>query len=194
MRLLRKALPALALVVMVLAVQVATASAEPPLKFHLHLNSYAKGNGYNCGISEWSSTVATCGGSGQNGNAGTAGSFRTFDYVSWCNGDPFCASLIGGKEALPHGYTRWMKICGLSGNDCGSWLIGAVKMPNGPFLVLQGKVDGKAVARQSDGKREETDGGPLFLYVGFHGSINNGGGVPASNGYVFGFRGYLNFK
>lgn len=188
---IKKVLPGIALVAMALAMQPMGASAAAPFKFHVHMDSYGKGNGYNCGNSEWSSTLASCGGFGHNGNAGSAGPFNGYDYVGWCNGSPDCAGIIGAKTALPEGYSRWMELC--SGADCRDKLIGAVRMPNGPFLVVGGRVDGKDVARQDENKGVETDGGPLFLYVGFNGYINNGGGVPASHGYVFGLRGYIQF-
>ena len=168
---LRKVLPGIALVATALALQPAVASAAP-FKFHVHMDAYGKGNNYNCGMSEWSSTLAFCGGTGQDGNAGSAGPFRGYDYVGWCNGTSDCASIIGAKVALPDGYSRWMELC--SGADCRDKLIGAVRMPNGPFLVVGGKVDGREVARQHESKGVESDGGPLFLHVGYHGFINRG--------------------
>ena len=77
---LRKVLPGIALVATALALQPAVASAAP-FKFHVHMDAYGKGNNYNCGMSEWSSTLAFCGGTGQDGNAGSPGPFRGYDYV-----------------------------------------------------------------------------------------------------------------
>ncbi len=188
---LRKLLPGIGFVALAGPLAPAAASAAP-FRFHVHMDAYGtQGPGYNCSISEWSSTMASCGGFGHNGNAGSAGAFDNFDTVRWCNGSASCGSFVGTKAALPAGYSRWMELCATS--DCRSNLIGAVRMPDGPFLVVEGTVDGRAVVRQSESKGVESDGGPLFLYVGYHGSISNGGGVPASQGYVFGFRGYLQF-
>jgi hypothetical protein len=87
------------------------------------------------------------------------------------------------KPALPPGYSREL----LLDNTLGDWLYGGVKMPNGPFVVLAGYVKGQPVSPQDPNKGVESDGGPLFLYVGYH-----GGGVN-SREYVFGFRGYIQY-
>ncbi len=75
----------------------------------------------------------------------------------------------------------------LQENTYKSWIYGAVKMPNGPFVVLAGFIRGQPVVAQDPNKPVESDGGPLFLYVGHH------GGSKVSQEYVFGFRGYLKY-
>jgi hypothetical protein len=95
---------------------------------------------------------------------------------------------------MPHGYVRWMKICGRYGHGCNDWLLGAVQMPNGPFHVVAGMLNGHEV-RPDDGNqgRVAHDGGPLHLNVMYRGGVSNGGGVPASHGYVFVLSGRIFF-
>jgi hypothetical protein len=88
-----------------------------------------------------------------------------------------------------------MKVCTMVGNsECRDYLLGAVKMPNGPFAVMAGKFEGKTVKPSNPTGAVEQPGGPLFLWVGFHSYLSQGGGVPAKTGYVFGLRGYLQFN
>jgi uncharacterized protein YjbI with pentapeptide repeats len=159
----------------------------------VHVNSYSQTS--NCGSAEWSSPLAFCYADGEN--TGSAGSLRGWVGVSWCNHSLASACLYGAHAnlKLPSGYDRWMKFCNLQGNsECQDYLLGAVKMPNGPFAVMAGQFEGRSVVPDdTNSARVERPGGPLFLWVGFHSSISNGGGKPASNGYVFGLRGYLAF-
>jgi hypothetical protein len=168
-------------------------------KFHAHVDAYHQ-HPYNCGISTWSDRSAPfggCYGRSGNGNNGTALGFSGTLYIVWCRHDVhLCKNHVDHPHAvLPHGYDRWMRICrGLGNEDCHNYLLAAVKMPNGPFAVMFGRVDGHQVRATSTNENQvEHNGGPLFLYVGYHGSISNGGGVPASHGYVFGFRGWLHY-
>ncbi len=165
------------------------AGAATTIKFHAHVDAYGA-PGLGCGAAVWSSDLAGCAANAGNGNAGTtpiAGKVG----VGWC--DParrncahtearFANSRIT-KPALPPGYSREM----LFENTFGDWIYGGVKMPNGPFVVLAGFIKGQPVVAQDPNKGVESDGGPLFLYVGHH-----GGGVNSQE-YVFGFRGYLKY-
>jgi hypothetical protein len=168
-------------------------------KFHAHIDAY-KHNPYNCGQSTWGDTGApfgSCGGSSQNGNNGTADGFHHTVSITWCRENvSICKDTVHHPHAvLPHGYTRWMRLCrGVYLGECHNYILGAVHMPNGPFAVLYGEINGHPVRATSHNHSQvEHNGGPLFLYVGYWGSINNGGGVAASHGYVFGFRGWLHW-
>ncbi len=70
-------------------------------------------------------------------------------------------------------------------------LYGAVKMPNGPFVILGGQYGGHQIqpGNANEGAVAQTDG-PLYLYVGANGVVKAGS---PNNGYVFGFRGYLKY-
>jgi hypothetical protein len=178
-----------------LAAGPGTAGAASQHWFHAHVDAYSQTN--NCGVAEWHSQIGVCKGSSQNGNAGSTEGFNGAVFVNWCPHDStFCRHGIGQSHAvMPAGYDRWMVLCQWHGNgECFNWLLGAVKMPNGPFAVVAGHVNGHAVRPTStDAGRVEHQGGPLFLYVGFHSHINNGGGKPGSFGYVFGFRGWIDW-
>jgi hypothetical protein len=92
---------------------------------------------------------------------------------------------------MPSGYSRWFKVTRLSGTSRSSWLGGAVKMPNGPFTVLTGDVNGLPVRPDNPHAAVEQAGGPLFLWVGYWGRVGKDG--YAYHGYVFGLRGYLDY-
>jgi hypothetical protein len=168
-------------------------------KFHAHVDAYA--DPYSCFLSEWNSPHAMCIGWSNNGNNGTANGFHGQVRVDWCPvagcNDQYIKARAQHFHA-PHGYTRWMWLCRSPSayGHCDNWLLGAVKMPNGPFAVVEGHIDGHAVTPTSnDESKVEHQGGPLFLYVGFHGqsSVRHGAGHITANGYVFGFRGWLNY-
>jgi hypothetical protein len=185
-------LVALAIMTGLLFLTTGAAGATTTLKFHAHIDAYGQPT-LGCGPAEWSSSLAGCAGSGYDGNAGTS-PFKGKVGVGWCdNGrDRDCAAVLKSRfensrttrPALPAGYSREMT---LEDVTYGSWIYGAVKMPNGPFVVLAGFIRGQRVVAQDPNKPVESDGGPLFLYVGHH-----GGGVNSQE-YVFGFRGYLNY-
>ena len=138
-----------------------------------------------------------------NGNNGTANGFHGEVRVDWCPVSTCDPTTIGAHHHVnaPHGYTRWMILCKrpvvTAHGPCDNYLLGAVNMPNGPFAVVDGRIDGHAVTpTSSDESKVEHQGGPLFLYVGFHGQHHVSQGVPhplVYNGYVFGFRGWLNY-
>ena len=190
MRITRRVLTALAIMTGLLLSTAGAAGAAPTTKYlHAHINAYGSDIG-GCGTSEWSSYSGWCGGSGESGGAGSPfiGSVR----VSWCDPGPsackkdfnaFFANSRITKPALPPGYSREM----LLENTLGEWVYGGVKMPNGPFVVLVGSILRQPVVAEDPNKGVESDGGPLFLYVGYH------GGSASNREYVFGFRGYLKY-
>ena len=110
--------------------------------------------------------------------------------VRWCTAATNCTK-IGNKDlALPSGYSRWMVFCPIAGSGCDTynWLVGAVRTPNGPFTVMEGKYNGHPVKPSGTGA-VESQGGPMFLYVGCWGRVGMVNGH--TNGYVFGLRGHL---
>ena len=162
------------------AVTGALAAQSQELDFLLHVD--ANGPRSNCGSAVWSSPNAYCYGfsSGSGKSFGMAA--KSVD-VQWCSPEKDC--FIGANYSMKDGYSRWMKVCQLSANACKNWILGAVKMPNGPFSVVAGQLDGKAIL--PDGGRGNISrlGGPLNLIVHSTGSVANG------NGYTFGFVGML---
>lgn len=181
---------------LVVVASMASVASGAEVKFHTHIDSYSQAN--NCRYAEWTtgeySTFGRCLGSGNHGNAGSGAPFVGWVSVQWCNAGTSFGCDFSHGYTLPSGYTRWIQLCKLVGNqECYEYLVGAVKMPNGPVDVLGGEVYGKRVQPQNPALPVESRGGPLFLHVGFHGYISQGGGVMAFTGYVFGFRGYLNY-
>jgi hypothetical protein len=164
-----------------------TASAATATTFHAHIDAYPPHG--TCHISEWSSSIASCNGRSTNSHGAT---FNGSVRIGWCTGS-ICASIYPGV-AMPAGYTRLMKVCVPSGNDCGDYLIGAVVMPNGPFAVVAGVFNGQKVTPDDTNQgRVEQNGGPLFLYVGHHSSTTVKAGQPAYQNYVFGLRGWVRY-
>jgi hypothetical protein len=163
--------------------------------FHAHTNAYDtyQGAPYNCQYAEWSSHVGACTGYTEKGNAQA---LEGWTGIAWCGESHkhFCLPQGHTHLTLPPGYSRFMVFCHLQGNsECHDQIIGAVKYPNGPFVVLAGRWHGNHLKPTSnmDESKPSHPGHPLFLYVGFHGYISQGGGVPAKTGYVFGLRGWL---
>jgi hypothetical protein len=72
-----------------------------------------------------------------------------------------------------------------------TFLIGAVKMPNGPFTIVGGYYDGHDIqpSNSNEGAVAQRNS-PLYLYVGDHGIVR---AAHSEHGYVFGFRGYLKY-
>jgi hypothetical protein len=186
---LRRALAGVAIVMGLILSTAGVAAATTTLKFHAHMDAYGQTT-LGCG-GEWKSSFAQCIGNVVNGNSGTS-QFNGHATVSWCDGTSNCTfvsdSLFGqsgiARPALPSGYSRGMV---LMNSNSGNWIYGAVKMPNGPFVVLAGVINGNRVVAQDLKKGVESDGGPLFLYVGHHGVAGD------KQEYVFGFRGYLKY-
>jgi hypothetical protein len=169
--------------------RVSEASWHP---FLVHVNS-DRPRPTNCGAADWWSTAAYCYGSSAPSGHSYGFNLTTVD-VSWCVPSGWCPMAAG--HTLPHGWTRWMKVCAPVGNgECiDNWLLGAVVMPNGPFAIVAGKINGHHVTPTSfDQSRIGKQGGPLALIVTYTGSVSNGGGVAASNGYTFGFVGHVHF-
>ncbi|HEX3565658.1 MAG TPA: hypothetical protein VHU17_09810 [Acidimicrobiales bacterium] len=153
-------------------------------KFHAHINAYAKPA---CSGFQWSNEAGLCDGKGEAINDSSGNSFpfsggNTTITIRWSSAPSLC-----GYKPMPAGYNRWMKV---NTND-GYWLCGAVKsndVPNGSFVVVEGKTDhGSVKPSSSDASTVEKPGGPLFLWVGYHGQDSYG------YGYVFGLRGYVSY-
>ncbi|MDQ1360536.1 MAG: hypothetical protein QOJ44_913 [Acidimicrobiaceae bacterium] len=190
MRALRRVLIALTAVLMGVLSIAGTAGATTS-KFHAHVDAYGDKKGCR---TEWSSHYGACSGYANDGNAGTSLHIRGLDIL-WCDipASINCSTLFNSlftqsgipKPAMPPGYTREMLL-----DTRDRWIYGAVKKPNGPMLVLGGFMVGKPIVGQDRNKAVESDGGPLFLYVGYHGQ---GPTYATYYEYVFGFRGYLKY-
>jgi hypothetical protein len=191
----RRVVVVLAIMTGVILSTAGAAGATTTLKFHAHIDAYGL-PGFGC-IAKFDAPNAGCVGEGYNGNAGTS-MFVGKVQVGWCDLGPPCSagkfalgrSWFAPETALPRppmpsGYSRMMDV--QSANGRSNWLYGAVRLPNGPFVVLAGMVDGHSVVAQDPNKAVESDGGPLFLYVGWHGQVDK------NYEYVLGFRGYLRY-
>lgn len=184
MRLISAALAALVL----LAIP-ASASAHDHY-WHSHLNAYT--NTLGCGLSTWSSAEAFCYGLDEHSAAQGGTGKGTSVNLAWCN-QVSCLRHLDARYThlrLPNGFTRAMRICVNHGHGCVNEVVVGVRMPNGPLAVLGGHWGAHALLPSDVGKPNESRGGPLFLYVGYHGEQARPGGV-ATHGYVFGFRGFL---
>jgi hypothetical protein len=169
----------------------APASAAPHF-FHSHIDAYSPDS--NCGRvgssneNEWSYHRGHC-----QGYAGVGGNAAPFDRtvrIEWSS-DASSTPLLGVSLTMPSGYSRWFKATQVTGTSSSTWIGGAVKMPNGPFTVLTGSVNGQPVRADNPHGAVEQVGGPLFLWVGYHGRVGKDG--YAYHGYVFGLRGYLDY-
>jgi len=163
------------------------ASAEE-VKFHAHMNGYSQAN--NCTAWTWNSPSAMCTAIGEyvNGASGKSFPFEGASYpitIQW--NTPPGGGVANCEGTLPAGYNRWMKF-----SVKGGWLCGAVSSTaqnNDAFIVRGGEIkDRKVVPSSTDRSQLEKPGGPLFLFVSYHGRTSNG-----KHGYVFGLRGYLNY-
>lgn len=162
------------------------ASAEE-VKFHAHMNAYSQTE--NCTAWTWNSSSAECHAIGEYVNDASGKSFPfegasfpiTVMWHSPAARFPNCTGI------LPAGYDRWMRF-----SVKGGWLCGAVSSTaqnNDAFIVMSGEIKAqKVVPSSTDRAQLEKPGGPLFLFVGYHGRTSNG-----KHGYVFGLRGYLNY-
>jgi hypothetical protein len=183
-RVRRLGLPVVLAALSMAALPAAASAGEHP--FHAHMDAHTKSS--NCGPSEWSDAIGYCTGTAQNGNAASAGPFQGYVTVKWA--DAYNQLPFTGGRDLPSGYDRWMELR----KDDGSYLLGAVKMPNGPFHVVTGAIHGHPVHRDSGNlSTVEHTGGPLFLWVGFHSTFTPNPQAPAHFGYVFGLRGWLRY-
>jgi hypothetical protein len=169
----------------------APASAAPH-HFHSHIDAYSPDA--NCGpvasgnTNEWSYHRGNC-----QGWAGIGGNAVPFDQtvrIEWST-DANSTQLLGVSLTMPPGYSRWFKASRVAGTSRTSWIGGAVRMPNGPFTVLTGHVNGQPVHPDNPNGTVEQVGGPLFLWVGYWGRVGKDG--VAYQGYVFGLRGYLDY-
>jgi hypothetical protein len=184
--------PVIGLLIAVFAVFLVptVASAATELKFHAHVTATSATSNGNCGPYVWDSPYATCYGRSENGNDGVAGAFAGEVRIDWCEVNQVQTCLPNVKRAsVPAGFTRLMTVTRTSGTF--TQLIGAVKMPNGPFVILGGAYDGQQLqpSNANEGAVAQRNS-PLYLYVGHSGIVRAG---HPEHGYVFGFRGYLNY-
>jgi hypothetical protein len=156
--------------------------------FHLHVDSYTES--YNCADWEWTTgSYGQC--TAKPGLRGFPNPLLTdVTLVRWCTAATNCTKVGNTDLALPSGYSRWMVFCPVAGPHCDTynWLLGAVRTPNGPFTVMEGEYNGHPVKPSGTGA-VESQGGPLFLYIGYWGRVGLRTGQ--ANGYVFGLRGHL---
>ena len=134
----RIALACSAMLVYLLLVPGIASATE--LRFHVHVDANTPGTNEGCGVAEWSTPQAVCFGDGANGNKGEAGAFNGKGItISWCASNNLhasqCRYFDKYQQSLPAGFTRFMYLIVYGGN---SDLIGAVRMPNGPFVILGG--------------------------------------------------------
>lgn len=162
-----------------------------PHYLHSHIDAYSAT--LNCGRigssneNEWSYHRGDC-----HGWAGYGGNALPFDqkvHIEWSS-DASSTHLLGVSLPMPAGYSRWFKASRATGSSV-DWIGGAVKMPNGPFSVLTGRINGVAVRADNPHGGVEQVGGPLFLWVGYWGRVSVGD--YAHHGYVFGLRGYIDY-
>jgi hypothetical protein len=159
--------------------------------FHLHVDAYSVTN--NCEDWDWTTSgYGRC--TAQPGLRGfPANGLGGNMIVRWCTAPTNCTDVGTRTLPLPAGDSRWMVVClriGQTSCDPGNWLVGAVRGVNGPFTVMEGRYDNHLVNRSGTGA-VESQGGPLFLYVGYAGRVALGSGHFAKGGYVFGLRGQL---
>lgn len=169
------------------------AASATELRFHAHIDANTPGTNQGCGVAEWSTPQAVCYGLGANGDKGVAGAFNGKGInINWCASTDLqashCRYFDKYRQLLPAGFTRFMRVSAYLGD---ADLIGAVKMPNGPFVILGGTYQGKPiVASTANEGAVAAPGGPLGLFVGYGGKLKAG---HPENGYVFGLWGYLNY-
>ena len=161
-------------------------------EFLLHVNSDRQ-IPYNCQTFTWYSPWAEC--SGKTAGSGYSHSMsETLVRVRWClPHDQLCD--FAARHTMPHGYVRWMLIYNWEGsNTKTNYLIGAVQMPNGPFHVVEGRINGQTIHPDSGNQnRIGTEGGPLALLVAERPRVTEPGNGPTSNAYTFGLVGWLKF-
>ncbi len=160
----------------------ARAGSTEEKRFLLHVDAYF--NHKNC-ENEWSALTVTCKGVGSTNPDALTFRSSTDVKIWWCYR---CKTL---DALLVH--PRYMEFC--ANDSCSNYIAGAVVMPNGPFLVLSGNLDGKKVL-PDDGNQARIGqpGGPLGLYVGFHSRFKVGYSNDYSYGYVFKLNGYLKLE
>jgi len=160
-------------------------------KFHAHMNGYSHAD--NCTDWTWNSSSGMCYVIGERMDGASGKSFpftgsKNRIRVSWNASNVALCNVRHDVGPLPAGYDRWMKVSTSEGN----WLCGAVSSTahnNDAFIVVDGEVHRQSVTPTStDRTRLEQPGGPLFLFVSYHGRTSGG-----KHGYVFGLRGYLNY-
>lgn len=140
----------------------------------------------NCSVQEWSSPIATC-----HGWSAPSGHSYGFSGTAMMVSLDSASGKLGVLRKMPNGYDRWMRLC--KKPECVEYLMGAVKMPNGPFHVVDGAISGKRV-RADDGNKTRIGqpGGPLALIVKFKRTISTGNATP-DNEYSFGLVGRITY-
>ncbi|MDO9408300.1 hypothetical protein [Patulibacter sp.] len=164
-------------------------------RLHAHLDAYSGTN--DCYWWQWNDKAARCKATEEHSVSQHGVGRGKYVRVEWC--DPahleagYCDGFLHGagvaSHTLPAGYSRWMLF--ESGHD--TKILAAVKMPNGPFAVRGGVWQGHHLKASDTHAAVESHHGPLFLHVGYHGLKEARSGGSRTYGYVFGFRGYLNW-
>lgn len=183
-----------ALVALIATLALGTASAQAgQVRLHSHDNAYS-GVGH-CFEATWSVEKGRCTATEEHSVEQHGIGRGAVMHVDWC--DParvegHCFYFFNhhpiGENKLPAGYSRWM----IFDNGAHRWMLAAVRMPNGPFSIVDGNWNGHSLKDSDPTLGVESHHGPLFLYVGYHGVKERQQGS-TYYGYVFGFRGYLNW-
>ena len=191
----KRVLPALvAMAVLVVTTQAPVFASQESI--HAHINANGLSDNLRCKDGTfWSNLQGTCYGQVESSPAAQFLS-RSVVTIKWTSADgpqgldnP-CLFPGTCTKTLPSGYTRWMRICVPRTNrdlcefGTNTTIYGAVRMPNGPFTVIGGTYGGCWIEPSDPNAEVESRGGPLYVYVGYDG--------PGE--YVFGIRGYLEFK
>jgi len=130
----RRLVPIVAIFAALLA--ASAASAAEFHKFHAHVDAHdVHRNSTRYCNAEWldSGPFAHCTGTSHHGNAGSALGLHGYVTIAWCRADQsVCKSHVDHPHAvLPHGYSRWIRIC-TSADD------GRVEHQGGPLFLYVG--------------------------------------------------------
>jgi hypothetical protein len=133
----------------------------------------------------WSAPDVICQGLGSTNPDALDFRASTELKISWC--------LRCRYSDVAPDHPRFMEFC--ANATCSSYLDGKVVMPNGPFLVVGGKLAGKNVLPDDRNQaRIGQPGGPLKLYVGYHSKFKVAFNDFYNYGYVFKLSGYLKLE
>ena len=160
----------------------ARAASIEQKRFELHVDAYFN---YKSCTDVWSAPDVTCDGLGSTNPDALAFRSSTHVKIWWCR-------LCRSADVLPD-HPPFMEFC--ANASCSNYVAGKVAMPNGPFFVLSGKLDGKNVL-PDDGHQARIGqpGGPLALHVGYHSKFKQGYADFYSYGYVFKLNGWLKLE
>jgi hypothetical protein len=166
----------------IMPARAARAGSIEEKRFELHVDAYF---GHKSCTDVWSAPDVTCHGVGSTNPGALDFRASTDVKIFWC-------LRCRAADVVPD-HPRFMELC--ANATCSSYLTGKVVMPNGPFLVLGGKLDGKNVLPDDRNQaRFGQPGGPLALYTGFHSKFKVGFADFYSYGYVFKLNGYLKLE